>query len=395
MNQSNRIHSLDSLRALMMWLGVVLHVALNHMTMSLPFPWRDRDTSVVADMTFIFIHAFRMPVFFILAGYFVALLVNLRGYDGMLKHRLRRVALPFIIFWPLVFIATGLMVLVYLHVMTYGTLGFKPALLPKEMPGVPKFHTMHMWFIYYLLWFCLFTAAIGRVGKFIPASWKSAGERIWTTLAMNWWGFIVLALPLAAVGSFYPGGLLQADKSFIPNVADLIHNGFFFVFGWYVYRHQHLVLAHYAKNCWKYVIAGVIAFIISLALLDQLKTTAPGIPYLKWYIAFAYNSTSWLWSFALIGIFVRYLSQPNTVLQYVSESSYWVYLVHVIGTVGIGALVYGLPIGPVAKMGLNIVATTAVCLLTYQLFVRHTFIGVLLNGTRHPAQAGKVQNALA
>ena len=36
---------------------------------------------------------------------------------------------------------------------------------------------------------------------------------------------------------------------------------------------------------------------------------------------------------------------------------------------------YGQPFEPVTKMALNILATTAACLLSYQLCVRHTFIG--------------------
>jgi hypothetical protein len=35
-------------------------------------------------------------------------------------------------------------------------------------------------------------------------------------------------------------------------------------------------------------------------------------------------------------------------------------------------------------MALNIVATTMACLLSYQVLVRYTFVGVLLNGQRQP-----------
>ena len=53
-----------------------------------------------------------------------------------------------------------------------------------------------------------------------------------------------------------------------------------------------------------------------------------------------------------------------------------------LGTMDFGILLYDAPLNFPAKMALNIVATSAACLLTYQLLVRHTVIGVLLNGRR-------------
>ena len=72
---TTRLYALDNLRALMMWLGIVLHVAAIHMVNDSPLPWRDERTTVAAELLTAFIHAFRMPVFFILAGFFVAFLV--------------------------------------------------------------------------------------------------------------------------------------------------------------------------------------------------------------------------------------------------------------------------------------------------------------------------------
>ena len=100
MTYPQRLHSLDNLRAVMMWLGIVLHTAVNHLAGESPLPWRDPQTTLVADLTLIFIHTFRVPVFFILAGFFVAMLVQHRGYGGMLMHRMRRLGLPFLMFWP-------------------------------------------------------------------------------------------------------------------------------------------------------------------------------------------------------------------------------------------------------------------------------------------------------
>jgi hypothetical protein len=55
-----------------------------------------------------------------------------------------------------------------------------------------------------------------------------------------------------------------------------------------------------------------------------------------------------------------------------------------LGTIGFGAVLFSQPFGALTKMALNILATTAACLLTYHLLVRCTLIGVLLNGQRRP-----------
>jgi glucan biosynthesis protein C len=381
--QSGRLHALDNLRALMMWLGIVLHVAVNHFTLVTPgIPWKDRAVSPLADLIFIIIHSFRMPVFFILAGYFVALLVSRHGYDGMLKQRLRRLALPFALFWPVLYVSTIAMVMVYLNVMAHGHLGFDATLAPKEAPGKAVISTLHLWFMYYLLWFCLLTVGMNKVEKHIPALLKSKIAQGWSVLAGRWWGFVVLALPLAAVGSTYSGGLVEPSGSFIPSVRELVHNGAFFAFGWYMYRNQDILLPLYARSWWKYGLAGGVMVFLFLVLFGLLIKGATSISHLTAWIAFVYGCASWLWSFALIGLFCRYLSKQNAVLQYLSESSYWVYLVHMLGTLGFGALIYNLPVGAAGKMGLNIILTTAACLLTYQVLVRYTRIGILLNGRR-------------
>ncbi|MDB5747311.1 MAG: hypothetical protein JWP72_2159 [Massilia sp.] len=380
MDGSRRLHSFDNLRAMMMWLGIVIHVAINHSTGPSALPWRDSQATPLADLLLVFIHAFRMPVFFILAGYFVALLVVKRGTRGMLVHRLRRLALPFAIFWPLLLVCTTVLMLVYLHLMAYGTVGLDPSVLAKSKVTSP-FNTMHMWFIYYLIWFCVLTAALAPR---VPAGLRGAADAGFRALASKWWGPLVLAIPLAVIGSSYRAGVLAANGSFIPNLGELVHNGLFFVFGLYLYRHQDGLFPLLTARCWRNTIVGFVTFVLALGAFKSFLDNPQGIAHIEALIAFLYNLTSWLWSFALIGLALRYLPTQNRVLQYVSDSSYWVFLVHMLGTIGFGALLYSQPFGPVTKIALNILATTAACLLTYQVLVRHTVIGVLLNGRRQP-----------
>lgn len=385
MDSSGRLHSFDNLRAIMMWLGIILHVALNHTTGPSPLPWRDAQTTPVADLILVFIHAFRMPVFFILAGYFVALLAAQRGYKAMLRHRLRRLALPFVIFWPILFVCTGLLILVALHVAAYGTAGIDLTLFRKKSTPASPFNTMHMWFLYYLMWFSLLAAVAGPMLDRIPATVRLRIDTAFRAMASRWWGPILLTIPLAIVGSFYRAGILTPTGSFIPNPAELIHHGLFFAFGMLMYRHQDSLFPVYTKQGWAYLAAGFAMFVLTLGAFKTFSTAPHGIPHIEAWIAITYNLTSWLWSLALVGLFLRFMGTQNRVLRYISDSSYWVFLVHMLGTIGFGAMLYNMPVGPVTKMALNILATTAACLLTYQLLVRYTIVGVLLNGRRHPA----------
>jgi hypothetical protein len=189
--------------------------------------------------------------------------------------------------------------------------------------------------------------------------------------------------------------MLTASGSFIPNPSELVHNGLFFVFGLLMYRHREALFALYTSRSWKNALAGLIVFVFALGAFRSFTTDPQRVPHIEAWIAFLYNLTSWLWSLALIGLFLRYLPTQNRVLRYVSESSYWVFLVHMLGTIGFGAMVYNLPIGALAKMALNIGATTLACLLTYQVLVRYTLIGVLLNGRRHAKAAPMPTPAVA
>ena len=78
-----------------MLLGIVLHAGLSFT----PFPWpvQDARQTELYGLLFAAIHGFRMPVFFLLSGFFTAMLWRRRGLKSLLSHRLRRVFLPFLL----------------------------------------------------------------------------------------------------------------------------------------------------------------------------------------------------------------------------------------------------------------------------------------------------------
>ncbi|MEO0513138.1 MAG: acyltransferase family protein [Planctomycetota bacterium] len=87
-----RRHDLDALRALAMLLGIALHAAIAYTE----YGWVDRnnDPSPALSTFFHAVHGFRMPLFFVLSGFFTAMLFQRRGLPALIKHRAKRIAIP-------------------------------------------------------------------------------------------------------------------------------------------------------------------------------------------------------------------------------------------------------------------------------------------------------------
>jgi fucose 4-O-acetylase-like acetyltransferase len=379
-----RQHALDNLRALMMWLGIVLHVAANHLTGPMLLPWRDKDTSEFADVLVAVIHVFRMPVFLILAGYFVALLVDRRGAHQMLRHRMRRIALPFVLFWPVLFALTGVLAMLYAFRAERGYFGLSLEVVPT-VPHAPLINTLHLWFLYQLAGLALLTFAALWLIPRLPKSLRHRITLAFRQLGERPWGSLVLALPLGLIGAQYSFGILTVTGSFVPPLEEWLHHGLFYAFGYFLYFHRKELLAQYTVRSHHFLWAGALLCFVSLGMLKEVQRNpeATGIAF-RVLAAWAYNAATWLWSFGLIGLALRHLNRPSPAMQYMSDSSYWVYLVHMLGTIGFGALLYGADLPAEIKMLLNIAATTVMGLATYHFFVRNSVVGELLNGKRHP-----------
>ena len=79
-----------------MLLGIGLHAALSFVPMSL---WMVSDTrqNSAFGIAVSAVHGFRMPLFFVMSGYFSAMLLDRRGRASLIKHRFRRVFLPLLL----------------------------------------------------------------------------------------------------------------------------------------------------------------------------------------------------------------------------------------------------------------------------------------------------------
>lgn len=106
-----RRHDLDALRAIAMLLGIFLHGAIAYIPMA-GEGWsvHDPNNSHVFGVLMSIIHGFRMPLFFLISGFFTAMLWRKRGLGSLIKHRLKRILLPlaigFVTLVPLVWVVS-------------------------------------------------------------------------------------------------------------------------------------------------------------------------------------------------------------------------------------------------------------------------------------------------
>ena len=75
-----------------MLLGIGLHASLSFM----PTPWPVQDTQRLGAFGLFtaFVHGFRMPLFFLVSGFFTMMLFRQRGLMSLLAHRATRLLLP-------------------------------------------------------------------------------------------------------------------------------------------------------------------------------------------------------------------------------------------------------------------------------------------------------------
>lgn len=92
---NGRRHDLDALRSFAMLLGIALHAALAYIGAG----WvvSDERSSAGLGVLVPAIHGFRMPLFFLLSGFFSAMLWRRRGLGQLLSQRARRILLPLLL----------------------------------------------------------------------------------------------------------------------------------------------------------------------------------------------------------------------------------------------------------------------------------------------------------
>jgi glucans biosynthesis protein C len=388
MNESSeRLHALDAVRGFSLLAGIVFHATVSFL------PGRpgavlwivmDNHRSLALALTFHVLHTFRMTTFFFIAGYFAHLSLHKRGWRSFVRDRLKRIGLPLLVGWPILMpIVVGVSIWGAL-VMAHG----------KKLPPPPPYHFpafpwTHLWFLYVLL--LLYAAVLILRGLIVgldrSGTLRRAIDACIRLLTNSGLLVVVLSAPAALALYLTPDWLMwfgvpTPDSSLVPNVAAATAFSVAFGFG-FVAQRQAALLEAWRRQWPAYLAAAVLLTTCDLMLTGVVPVVVPEKSLTtKALYACCYALASWSWTLALVGLALRFLSGYSGARRYLADASYWFYLIHLPIVVALQIAVSQLSWPWFVKFAVILGVTFAVLFASYALFVRNTFIGVVLNGRR-------------
>ncbi|GIX05631.1 MAG: glucan biosynthesis protein [Candidatus Poribacteria bacterium] len=243
--------------------------------------------------------------------------------------------------------------------------------------NVSLFH--HLWFLWFLIWliagFSCYALFVERTGwKGLPRRWLAPPRALL-------WLIPLTMLPQHWMGRFGPSFGPDTSAGLIPMPHVLAYYAIFFFYGALLFDREEPTW-NPARGWGWMLLAGLCVF-LPLGLRATF-TPVEALPQ-GWRRPLAdllQVGYTWTMTFGLMGMFRRLLRRESYAVRYVSDSSYWLYLVHLPLIIAAQMVVRNWKLPALVKYGIVCGSVTVLLLLSYQLMVRYTWIGRMLNGPR-------------
>jgi len=402
----------------MMLLGVVLHVLIAYWEFPGPsedlrspdsamsfMPYRSPQRGESVEIILVLIHFFRMPGFYLLAGFFGALLIARRGAREYFWNRTTRILFPFVVgwfvLWPMARFSFGMGQSLMYAEPGQGTLANALAENPfwMHLPFVSEWphDLMHLWFLHYLVLFYIVTVPLALWVDRPGGRLKERLHGISHELLLGKWRRLrfpaLIGLTVLATLPQQAPGLLTTFR-FTPNPTVFSVYFLFFLVGWVFYAHRDIIDG-LRRNAGLWTLLGFAMMgLVVYPLGTNFKQAGAGEADLLMGSAtlqirtyWALHSVAmWLAILGLMGLSERVFTRHHPTVRYVVDASYWVYLIHFPISVMVPVLFHDWTLDADLKMWLMTLLVAAISFVSYHFLVRSTFIGQALNGRRYPRQ---------
>ncbi len=347
-----RMRYLDSLRGSLMLLGIVLHTSARFGV------HRDALAGGWEGWTYVggFIHLWRMPAFFVVAGFFATMVLSRRGVGQWWTRRVVRLGLP-LTFGVLVVNSFLWPAKAYTRDDLVG-MGFGGVWDEYVVPHLGQL--AHLWFLVHLLVYCSLLALLtwvarrwtnrphvrGAAARLVARPWIVAAGLVVVVLGSAWALHLQAEVPLDIPG-------LRADSGFVPYAACF-----------FVGTLLGLAPGSFARLVDRLV---WVAIPVALALPALVVGPDPVLVPETWVFAIAFVGSGWAWTLVLLAVFKRFADRGGWPTRYLIDASLTVYLVH-LPVVFLMAGVVDVPgVGPVEAALVTMAATVVISFLIYEL----------------------------
>lgn len=248
-----------------------------------------------------------------------------------------------------------------------------------------------LWFLWFLWWFAVFFAILQWVFGSIrslwsqqPVEWSSLG--LYSPVALLFW-MLVTMIPLYFMGTI--GFIFGPDTSvgLIPAPQVFAYYAIFFLFGvgYYLADDTQSRLG----SSWRWLLPLTMLVFFPIALEINLGKYGLRDQWIskEWVLPLSVLSQSlfaWCMSIACIGLFRSFVREQKPWIRYLSDSSYWLYVAHLPLVIVLQSQLAWTDGNAYLKLLIISVVSIGLLLLSYQLMVRNTWLGVFLNGRREP-----------
>jgi glucan biosynthesis protein C len=381
-DQPNRYYAFDHIKTTMMIGVVVAHSAVTYMVINPGKVWPAKDphtTSIFLDVLVGYLACITMPVFFVVSGFLTGMLAEKYGVKQMMKNRLSRILYPLLTSILTVVPITAGAFYYFNFTISNVKSPFLSAItqLYHDGFGLSHFQFMHLWFLYCLVLFCLVGGIIVTFVKKNAPSTASITGRTFSFIYNLKAAPLLFSIPTFILLCLRSRSIIETPVTFLTDFTVLASHAVFFFFGW---------LLFYEKNIFRFKNGDLFFCILGFCFF-----AAKIIVYVRWgeagitgYVLAAINALFvWFLVFAHIGLYLRYFDKYSRIGRYLSDASYWIYLVHLPIVLVLQASLIHSSLGAYSKFFLVVIITFAITITSYNYLVRDTFIGSFLNGRRY------------
>jgi peptidoglycan/LPS O-acetylase OafA/YrhL len=201
-------------------------------------------------------------------------------------------------------------------------------------------------------------------------------------LARSGWALPLLAAPTAvALWGMRFWGMDTPDQTLRPHLPVLAVYGGGFALGWLFGRQPPGTIAAFGRLT---VPRGLLlaASLVTSLKLSPLQADSGHPHFTAAHVGFVLGYATLMWTLVALtlGLFQKLCPRPRPVIRYLADSSYWMYLIHLPVVVWLQVAVAEVELHWSLKLAFVCAVTIALALLTYDLFVRATWLGRILNG---------------